>query len=52
MRKGTITLYNSSGELVLVSRKNNLDLTALPKGLYFLNYTSESINEVVKIIKN
>lgn len=47
-----VGLYNSNGQLILTSKENSLDVSSLPKGLYLLKYTSETLNKTIKVIKN
>lgn len=49
-----IQIYNQAGELVksLIPLNNYLNISDLPKGVYFLKIYSNSITETVKILKN
>lgn len=44
-------LFNGNGQKLLEGKNNTIDLTALPSGLYFVQFEIESKNYVGKIIK-
>ncbi len=48
--RGTI-LKVSTLEGIEVSKTENIDLSALPKGIYFINLESKEINTTVKVVK-
>ena len=48
---GNISLIDLSGKLLLEEKNTNqLDLSALPAGMYFLSF-GENNNQLVKVIK-
>jgi len=50
-----IFIYNSIGELAgrdnLVEGKNEINLSGLPQGIYFLTFTERKLRRTIKIIK-
>ena len=50
-----VTVVNAMGETLLryfiSQEKNQLDVTSLPSGIYFLKISGRRINEVRKVVK-
>lgn len=47
----SITVYNNLGQLVLQSKKKQLDVSHLSKGMYFLQINTSDGTETIRIIK-
>ena len=46
-----IEIYNIQGELILATRKKNINIAQLPKGIYIVKIFNEGFLKVGKLIK-
>ncbi|TGV03613.1 T9SS type A sorting domain-containing protein [Flavivirga rizhaonensis] len=48
----SINLYNNLGQLIIQTKSQNIDVSSLSKGLYFLQIQTDHSTETKRIIKN
>ena len=48
---GTVTIYSITGREMLTSKEKDIDVTGLPSGLYFIEFESEGMRILKKLVK-